>query len=487
MFSKQRANRAVLLVTILSACTYPATATPPPERPNILFIATDDLRNDLGCYGNDVVKTPNLDALSRRGVLFTNAYAQQALCNPSRASLMTGMRPDTTQVWNLSSHFRDKLPDIKTLPQWFKEHGYTAIGIGKIYHNHGRASEDPLSWSQPQVMHVNSHYEDIAIVNGQPVREFNRNIKVEKLDVPDEAYFDGRIAQLAITRLRELKAEAQPFFLAVGFWKPHLPFNAPRKYWDLYDPADIGLPSPGEWPQDAPQIAWHNSRELLGDNAPLPDDATALELRHGYYAAISYLDAQVGKVLDELEALGLADNTIVVFWSDHGFHLGEQALWCKTSNFELDTRAPLIIAVPENGYAHGDKCTTPVELLDIYPTLVQLGGLPLPSDLEGQSLVPLLKNPEQPIERAAFSQHPRPAYLKAKASPTAMGYTVRTSRHRYTEWREWENGMLIDAEFYDYDSRLTETRNLINDPDKHEEIEAIRKILHQQFPPSSAD
>lgn len=451
------------------------------SRLNVLFIAADDLRNDLGFLGAPIVKTPNLDRLAQDGVAFVNAHAQQAVCNPSRASVMTGLRPDTTRVWNLTTHFRDHQPDVVTLPQWFMEHGYTAKGIGKIYHNHGRTAGDAPSWSVPEEMHSASHYADVAIVDGRAVREPDREIKVERIDVPDDAYFDGRIANLAIEALKELRDHGEPFFLGVGFWKPHLPFNAPKKYWDLYDPDEIGDPEPAQWPEDAPSVAWHDGRELLGEEGAAPTSRSARELRHGYYAAISYLDAQVGRVLDALESLGLKDRTIVVFWSDHGFHLGELSLWCKTSNFELDTLSPLIVAAPGSEYSHGEESDVAVELLDIYPTLVELAGLPMPEGLEGESLVALLRDPARYIDRVAFSQHPRPAYLKAGEEPIAMGYSVRSVSTRFTEWRDWATGTVIGEEFYDYSEEPVETRNLVGEVDRSEEVARLRKTLHAQF------
>jgi len=380
------------LVLALPAVLQAADSAIPSTKYNVLFIAADDLRNDLGCYGHELVKTPNFDRLAKRGVLFNRAYCQQAVCNPSRASLLTGRRPDTLRVWDLPTHFRSNMPDLVTLPQYFKQHGYFTQNIGKIFHNFRQTIQgDPDSWSVPAVMHFANHGDDKPVVDGPLPPNLAQDPKCEQRDVPDEAYFDGRVAKLSVQALSELRAKAQPFFLAVGFWKPHSPYNAPKRYWDLYSRDAVGLPKNPEWPFGAPRIAWHDSREILGTPARVLSPEAVREIRHGYLANISYFDAQLGKVLDELDRLQLAENTIIMFWSDHGYHLGEQSLWAKTSNFELDARVPLLIAAP--GMAQGTRTDSLVELLDLYPTLTELCGLPLPQGVEGASLVPVLKNP----------------------------------------------------------------------------------------------
>lgn len=460
------------LPTALHAADATASA-----RLNVLFIACDDLRNDLGCYGDTLAKTPHLDRLARRGVLFDRAYCQQALCNPSRASVLTGLRPDTLRVWNLSTHFRDVHPDLVTLPQHFMQHGYHAASIGKIFHNWGHALRgDPASWSVPQRMHFASHYADTPLTDGQ--RDWPPPLgprqRLECLDVPDDAYFDGQVASAAVRTLGELAESPAPFFLAVGFWKPHLPFNAPKRWWDLYDPGSIPLAKHREWPEATPREAWHNGRELPESEpgAPVPDDQ-ARQLRHGYLAAVSYLDAQIGRVLEALEQLRLTDQTVVVVWSDHGFHLGERGLWCKTSNFELDARVPLIFAGP--GIVQGGTARGLVELIDIYPTLVELGGLPSPDSplrLEGRSLVPILRDPSQPGKPAAITQHPRPPYY-GKGQPELMGISARTENWRVTQWRDWATGAVMASELYDHRTDPDEVVNLADNP-------AYAQILAQQ-------
>lgn len=450
------------------------------RRPNVLFIAVDDMRVELGCYGNTPALSPNIDQLAARGVTFNRAYCQQAVCNPSRASLLTGRRPDSLRIWDLPTHFRELYPDIVTLPQHFKNNGYCTQGIGKIFHNWRQNIEgDPSSWSVPAVMHYATHGSDKPIVEGELPENTAATLKCEARDVPDNAYFDGRIADLAVTSLDEVKDRA--FFLAVGFWKPHLPFNAPKRYWDLYDRSKLSLPVHPEPPIDVPQIALHNGRELLGGKGRELTAAEVLELRHGYYAGISYLDAQVGKVLAELERLELVDNTIIVFWSDHGFHLGEQGLWCKTSNFELDARVPLIISTPEMGSAQrGRHSDSLVELLDLFPTLVDLCGLPALSTLEGVSLRPVIDDATSRVKPAAYTQHPRPAYYKGK--PEAMGCSVRTDRFRYTEWRDFATGKVVAKELYDHDTDADESRNLAASPPDTAALEDAVKFLEREFP-----
>ena len=460
-------------------CSLAASANGENEkRLNVLFVAVDDLRVELGCYGDTPAITPNIDRLAQRGTLFQRAYCQQALCNPSRASLLTGRRPDTLRVWDLKTHFRDTNPDIVTLPQHFKNCGYHTQNIGKVFHYwRTEIKGDPKSWSVPAIMHYATHGTDTAQVKGELPPNLVKADRCECRDVSDEAYFDGRIADLAIKALGELKDE--PFFLAVGFWKPHLPFNAPKRYWDLYDRGKLSLPANPDPPKDVPGIALHNGRELLGIKGRDLSSDEVLELRHGYYAAISYLDAQVGRVLNELKRIRLTDNTIVVFWSDHGFHLGEHGLWCKTSNFELDARVPMIIAAP-NAKQYGSKSESLVELLDLYPTLVDLCGLEKPSGLEGASLRGVLDDPNTSVKQAAFTQHPWPAYYKN--NPEAMGCSVRTDLFRYTEWRDFKTGKIVARELYDHDRDPHELQNIASSAPDTDALRQAKELLTKSFP-----
>ena len=457
-----------------------------PERPNILFIAADDLRMNLGCYGDTVAQTPNLDRLARRSRIFGRAYCQQAICNPSRASLMTGLRPDTLRVWNLTTHFRETTPDVVTLPQHFMRHGYFARNIGKIYHNYRTKIEgDPASWSVPAQLHFGAHGKDRPQFEGTLPPNGATVGNAEMRDVPDEAYVDGRASALAVAALRECSKKSEPFFLAVGFWKPHAPFNPPRRYWDLYQRLAIPPPSSLDPPKDTPAIALHpvnaaTSIAALGpDFSPAERARITAEYRHGYYASTTYMDTQVGKVLDELERLDLADRTIVVFWSDHGYHLGEIGLWGKTTNFELDARVPLLISVPGMA-SRGVTSPALVELLDIYPTLVDLCGLPPVPGLEGVSLRPVLENPRATVKVAAFSQHPRPQHIGDTGK--AMGYSLREDRYRYTEWREWTTGRVMATELYDHADDPDELRNLAVRPEGRAVIDLLAPRLEAQFP-----
>ena len=451
------------------------------ERPNVLFIAVDDMRVELGCYGNTMALSPNIDRLAKTGTRFNRAYCQQAVCNPSRASLLTGLRLDTLNIWDLATHFRQRRADVVTLPQLFKNNGYFTQGIGKIFHNWRQDDYkgDAPSWSVPQTMHYNSHGNDRAMVEGQLPESLTKIPKCEIRDVPDSAYFDGRIADLAVKALGEVKDKQ--FFLAVGFWKPHSHFNAPKRYWDLYQRSDIRPAANPDPPRDVPAIALHDSREILRSfksrpgGKPTPGDEIAM--RHGYYAAISYVDAQVGKVIGELDRLGLRENTVIVFWSDHGYHLGEHGLWAKTSNFELDARVPLIISSPDS--RPGQQSPAMVELLDIYPTLADLCDLDAPVELEGVSLKPLLENPRGFVRHYALTQHPRPAYPANGEDPEAMGYSIRSPRYRYTEWRDFKSGEVLARELYDHNKDPAETRNLAGEKGKAQVLAYMAAALRR--------
>jgi iduronate 2-sulfatase len=450
---------------------------------------SDDLRNELASYGS-VARTPSLDRLAQQSMQFDRAYCQQAVCNPSRSSMLTGRRPDTLGLWTNFIHFRELKPDVTTMPLWFKDHGYTTRCVGKIFHNwHTAVKGDPRSWSAPEFLHYANHGDDKPQITGElppnlatltPLKYGNTTL-VECRDVPDEAYYDGRIAAEAIRVLDEVKSG--PFFLAVGFWKPHAPFNVPKKYWDMYDRAKLPPLDPRR-PEGAPDIAFHDSREILG--AP-PNRATltpeqAAEMRHGYFAAIAYMDAQLGKVLDALEHSGIADRTVVVFAADHGYHIGEHSLWAKTSNFELDARVPLMIRAP--GISRTGRTEALVELLDLFPTLVDLCGLPKPDGLEGVSLRPVLKDPAASVKSVAFTQHPRPAYYDRVPSktPDAMGCSVRTPLVRYTEWRDWKTGQPIARELYDEKNDPAEMHNAIDSPQLASVRQDVAALLLKQFP-----
>lgn len=491
----------VLLLASLAALP----AGEPKSKPNVLFIAIDDLRPEMGCYGNSVVKTPNFDRLAARGTVFNKAYCQQAVCSPSRSSIMTGRRPDATLVYDLETHFRVALPETVTLPQYFKSNGYHCAALNKIYH-HG--FEDGRSWSEPhwypmgQTVDTDPVDWTKRIVKKVPgvTREYVNALAPWDNDKPnagksgkapkggafeispksDDELPDGFTAKEAVKRLHELKQKGQPFFLAVGFLKPHLPFVAPKKYWDLYNPDKIPLPVIDHLPEGAPSYVGHNNSELhsyagVPEGNPIPADF-AKKLRHGYYACTSYTDAQVGRLLDALEKEGLSDNTVVVLWGDHGWQLGDHGLWHKHTNFELATRAPLLISVPAQKTV-GKKCEVPVEFVDVYPTLADVCGLATRSGLDGVSLKPWLENPSTPMKKVAISQYPR-----GSAGRQLMGYSIRDERWRLTLWRDRKTQEVADTELYDEQNDPAETVNLAGKP----EHKAVIKKLSKHLPPPAA-
>ncbi len=460
------------------------------DKPNILLIVADDLNCAIGPYGDAAAVTPNLDRLAERGLVFEKAYCQQAVCNPSRSSFLTGLRPDTVKVDDLRKGFRDVAPGgstLITLPQHFKNHGYFCQNIGKMFHNMGE-TQDRRSWSIDEVLFKGTHAADTVYTNTPEhlrTQDITKAPTTEAPDAPDTVYRDGQIANLSAAMLREHPADGQPFFLAVGFWRPHLPFVAPKKYWDMVDPAKIPLPSPAAAPSGVPDIAMHESREIRGyGTTPQEREFTEEEIRHfrhGYYASITFMDAQVGKILDALEEGGHAGDTIIVFTSDHGFHIGEQTLWGKTSNFELDARVPLIVADPTEPFGHGAETKALAELVDLYPTLANLAGIAhdLPRRLEGDSLAPVIANPKTTVKSAAFTQHQQPFY-GPPSNWKAWGYSIRTGDHRYTEWRAIDGGDVIAREFYDYSTDPEETKNLVGE--RPDEVKRLAERLASQFP-----
>ena len=415
------------------------------QRPNVLFIAVDDLRTSLGCCGDTLVKSPNIDRFAATARRFDHAYTQQAVCGPSRTSLLTGRLPDNTRVWHNRNLFRDTQPDIVTLPQLFKNHGYHTLSLGKIFSGDEREL-DSISWSEPEILKQQG-WKNSAL--GDSGGE-GKGAAWEAADVPDEGYPDGKMARLAVEKLTSLQSGGKPFFLAVGFFKPHLPFNAPKRYWDLYDPATFDLKDDGQRVKGISEHAHHSHREL-GGYRDMPKDehldaATTRTLRHGYHACVSYTDAQIGKLLTALDQLGLTQNTIVVLWGDHGWSLGEKDRWCKGTNFERDTRVPLLIRTP-GLKAPGAAASGLVELVDVFPTLAELASFPPPQGLDGRSLVPMLADPQSPGREAVLSQFARPFSAN---TPEFMGYSLRTATHRYTRWITWPVRQLVAEELYDY-------------------------------------
>lgn len=476
-----------------------------PAAPNVLFIAIDDMRPDLGCYGATHAKTPNIDRLAARGIVFDKAYCQQAVCSPSRTAILTGLRPDVTKVWDLNTHFRAAQPDCVTLPQYFRESGYHTVALGKLEH-HG--FEDGRSWSEPRwfasgqlvsvdpadwTKHTVNSFDGVQSEYANPVSktEGKKNAKGKIKTGPayevspksDDELPDGATAAEAVRRLSALKARGEPFFLAVGFVKPHLPFVAPKKYWDMHDANAIPPPAIDHMPTGTPDFVGHTNSEVhayLGVPAenPIPADF-AKTLRHGYHACISYTDAQVGRLLDALEKEGLADNTIIILWGDHGWQLGDHGLWHKHTNFEIAARSPLLISLPGSVNA-GRHCAAPVEFVDVYPTLADVCGLPIPSGLGGSSLKPYLQNPDAPMQKPAISQFPKSS---KEHGGSLMGYSIRTEDWRCTFWRKRGGEDIGFIELYDEKNDPNETVNLASKPEHAELIASLKKHL----PPPGSD
>ena len=488
-------------------------------KPNILFIAVDDLKPVLGCYGDKLIQTPNIDRLAKMGTVFLSNYCQQAVCGPTRASIMTGKRPDYTQIWDLKTQMRDINPDIVTIPQYFIGQGYTTAGIGKIYHPTSIDKQNDLpSWSIP---YLKAGEHDFAAGWGEPilvggyqspqtkllVKKYMKEaaakglkdsasrayvakfikLSSECIDAPDNAYEDGADALLAKRQMAEMSKGKKPFFMAVGFHRPHLPFVAPKKYWDLYNRADMPI-APFQHPsKNGVAMAYHNVGELTAytDIEPLANEGDQKnggltlaidqqkKLIHGYYASVSYTDAQVGILLNTLDSLGITNSTIIVLWGDHGWHLGDHNLWCKHTDFEQATHAPLLIAAP--GIKHTTTASA-TEFVDVFPTLCDLAGVKIPTNLDGKSLVPLMKNSAASVKDFSVSQYPRSDTASETqrlgfADAKVMGYSIRTKQYRFTIWMKdffrstepFNKALVAGSELYDYKKDPNETVNVVND------------------------
>lgn len=447
------------------------------KKPNVLFIASDDLNIDMNVFDDPFVKTPNLDRLFKKSVRFDRAYCQYPLCAPSRASLMTGLRPDNTKVKDLFTFFRDSIPNVVTLPQLFMQHNYFTARVGKIYH-YGVPSQigtngqdDSLSWNlRVNPIGIDRQQED-KITNYMPGVPLGGALSFWAAPGTDNDQTDGKIANEAVRILEDHKNK--PFFLAVGFFRPHTPFVAPKKYFDLYPIDKIQLPNnkPNDW-NNKPAIAKYS----LTDNYGLTEQQQK-EVIQAYYASISFMDAQVGKLLDELDELKLTDNTIIVFWSDHGYALGQHGQWQKQTLFEHTARVPLLIAAP--GYAKQQITLSTAELIDLYPTLAELSGLKAPETLQGKSLVSILKNPELAIQRPAYTQLEKNLKQKAwykNVDRDYIGKSVRFRQWRYTEWNEGKDGI----ELYNYDTDPDEFVNLANNPDYAQIAAYLKELLCKQ-------
>lgn len=441
-------------------------------RPNVLFIAVDDLKPLTGWYGSETVNTPTLDRLAERSIVFTRAYTQYPVCGPSRASLLTGLRPEVSGVMDLKTRMRDIHPDILTLPQHFRNSGYVTAAAGKVFDPRNvdsRDDDDPASWSIPYKQSLRDADTALEV-----------NYAVRPIDAPPERFIDGAINARGIELLRRMADDPRPFFLAVGYKKPHLPFTVPRDFFDLYERDSFGLEAWQEAPTggDASFLLWNNNELRSYVPTPGPDgvvrdypegrlpDEQQRELLHGYYAAVSFIDSLLADLLAELEKTGQADNTIIVLWGDHGWHLGDHGLWGKHTTMEQANRVPLMILAP--GRNRGNAAT-PVELMDLFPTLVELAGLELPQGLMGKSLVPALDDPATDFGVPAISQYKRKG---------AYGYSMRTERYRYTEW-VMPDGRVVYRDLYDLEEDPGETLNIGDKPENAALMDRLAALLRR--------
>ena len=470
------------------------------ERPkNVLMILVDDLKPNLGCYGDDIAVSPNIDRLASKGIRFDMAYCNQAVSVASRYNLLTGARSTSTGLYDFGKELRDVYPNAVTLPQFFMNAGYHTEAIGKVFHvGHGNTN-DKASWSIPhfhdkvieyllpestdrKLTREEALFENTRLYDPESTEiwKLPRGAAWESPDVLDDAYADGRVARHAINRLRELNKNIdQPFFMAVGFARPHLPFSAPKKYWDLYDPENLPMPKYEKDPEDAPSMAIKRGGEI-DQFKPIPagkyvyEDSLTRKLIHGYYASMSYMDAQLGRIIDELERLDMIENTIIVLWGDHGWHLGDHGYWTKHTNYEQANRIPLII-VDTQIIDAGTSTSQLTETVDIYPTLADLCGLgePVtPQPIDGLSLVSVLKNPEERIRNHAYHAYPHGGYI---------GRAIRTERYRLVEWQNWQKPEDVLYELYDYKDDPLETNNIAeNEP---EIVEMMKRIISKHPEP----
>lgn len=481
------------MLALVAGALLTAAWLPAADKPNVLLICVDDLKPALGCYGDPLAKTPNIDRLAARGMRFELAYCNQAVCAPSRNNLMLGVRSTTLGIYSLGDNFRLAQPQAVTLTQYFMRHGWRAEAVGKILHSGHGNRDDEASWSVPTHKEKVVEYADPKWSAGGTltreealfgnaklgqIRELPRGPAWENLDVPDNAYADARIADEGIRRLRAARERrGQPFFLALGFVKPHLPFTVPRKYWEMHDEAGFRLAEHTTPIEGAPPYAGKTLLELnqytpIPDSPPVPPDVQRT-LIHGYYAATSFADAQIGRVLNELEALGIADNTLIVLWGDHGWHFGDHGMWTKHTNYEQANRIPLIVVAPGVARA-GGRTRQLAETVDIYPTLVELAGLPKPQvaqALDGLSLVPVLRDPATRVRDHAYHAFPR-----QRAGQQVIGRAIRTERYRLVEWKPaGAPADKADLELYDYEAAPLESRNLATEQPKV--VAELRAIL----------
>ncbi len=459
------------------------------QYPNVLFIAVDDLRTELGCYGNKTIKSPNIDQLASEGILFKRAYCQEPICMSSRASLMSGLRPDTLGIFSNRS-LTELAPGVLTINQHFENHGYQIWASGKIYHY----DEDrQVQWGENRKLPVTAekgrgYLSDRAVKIVEQYDAYYREWRgepgggrgpaYESPDVADNAYHDGGMTDLAIGKLGEYQSSDKPFFMAVGYKKPHLPFNAPGKYWDLYDANELEMADNPFMPENVSRYFEYHFDELrnyagIPKGQGLLNDTLSRKLKHGYYACVSYIDAQIGRLLDALHQNGLDKNTIVILWGDHGWKLGEHGMWCKHTQFELDSHVPLLMRVPGQN-REGLKTDALVEFVDIYPTLCELAGLDLPDHLQGVSFAPLMDDPLRPWKKGAITVWPM---YQDDPEGLVMGYCIQTDRYRYTEWIRERSGELLARDLFDHKMDPAENVNISADPENADLIRQLSGLL----------
>lgn len=478
------------------------------QQPNIIFLSIDDLRPDLGCYGNEEIKTPNIDALASSSMVMLNTHSQAAVCAPSRASTMLGYRPDSTRVWHLGDKFREINPNAVTMPQYFKKSGYYTVNIGKIFHNY---MPDSVSWDEPDLKPapyntklyayrdaetyyytkeaLNIQKEARAIVKAKRKGiiygdGWNKGPAIESADLPDSLYYDAMQTQLALKTIDRIKDKKQPFFMGLGFYRPHLPFVAPKKYWDLYPVGSVTPAANPKLPKNAPVMSANSNYELRGysnphkigrpEDAPLPT-TYADTLKRGYYASVSFVDACLGKLVKGLKERGLYENTIIVIWGDHGWKLGDHNGWGKMTNFYIDTHVPLIIK--QANQKEGKRIEALTELVDIFPTLCDLSDVNKADYFQGTSITPLFENPDLEWKDAVFTQFRRRKKV-SKDKKEYMGYSMQTKQYHYIQWYRWNNetkekGAFSASELYDHYSDPSETVNIVDSPENIELVKAL--------------
>ena len=509
-------KRELKFLWILCSICWTAMSCNGPDymiRPNILFISIDDLRPALGAYGDTVAITPHLDQLAIEGMTFRQAFCQSAVCAPSRASLMTGLRPDSTRVWHLGDKFREINPEAVTMPQYFSRFGYYTVNIGKIFHNY---MPDSISWDEPdlrparylrpewlgrdgetfyisEAVNRSQEIKRDSLLKLQPIRYadgWNTGPAWEAADVHDTMYYDGAQTELAKNTLARLAEMGKPFYLGLGYFRPHLPFAVPKKYWDMYDPDEIPLATNPYVPAGAPPWTMNSMYELrsydgfrhIGHpySSYRMNEDTARILKHGYYASVSYVDALLGDLIAYMKALGIYENTIIIIWGDHGWKLGEHNSWGKMTNYNIDLLVPLIIRYPDQKL-RGAQTDAMTELIDIFPTLCELADIEVPDFLQGNSLVPLLNDPDLPWKQATFSQfHRRPRV--AADGGRYMGYSRNTPEYHYIEWYTWDHvtgtrGTYAGAELYDRLNNPHESLNIVQEAEHTELVENLSNRL----------